>query len=837
MATVKKERIQKPEKDIIPAQYQHATALFVIFLSLIIFFHEIVFDGKVFVAADSIASKSFLTLIKDTENQGTVPLWNPYIFCGMPGVASMMVNGERTYDLSAYLLGKVEYVFSIIFNSPSLGWELMFYFIFGAGIYFFVWDKVKNKIAALMSGLAVMHSTFIVLLIMIGHMTKIPVLAFFPWIFLIVEKLRTKFSPALSLMLVLLVHFLLLPGHIQMIFYVYFALGIYYLFFLIRSLLMKEAWFGIIRSGMILVAASGIAFLMTGDQYLSTLEYSKYSMRGSGSIAASQAAAGAHAEESGGLDYDYATKWSYSPGEVFTFFVPSLYGFGWTETEGMLKQYVPRINTYIRPDFADAPQYMGVVVLALAMVGFWKNRKDPFVQYLGIVVIVSLLISFGKEMPLLFDLMFNYFPMFNKFRIPVMILVLVQIFVPVLAAYGVVSLFKGVDEKERKNWLYAVGVFGLFFILSVVAKDVFISLYESFFPIQDVGRSLSQSYGSNQTVINELYRTITELVATDFRVLFLLLTVTFGGIYLYWNKKLSLSTLSVGLVLLVLFDLWRINYKPMEVHPDTKSNEAFSTPSYVNFLQSDTTLFRTLQFDENGQPPYDNTLAFYRIQSAYGYSGTKMRQIQDVFDVVGFGNPLMWGLMNVKYILSARPDSNQVLQPVFAGSGKYVLYNKATLPRAFFVNRYEVASGIDILRSIKAMQFNPYDVAYLMEDPHVKVDSVRAGNSVAYTHFDNQVIELKANATGNNLLFISEVWYPEGWKAFIDGKETPIYRINYMFRGVVVPSGDHTITMKFVPKGFYIGKSLSLWTNILALGGIIVLGMIRFQKRNTNNAS
>ncbi|MFA6540447.1 MAG: YfhO family protein [Bacteroidota bacterium] len=820
MATVKKERVQKPEKDFIPAQYQHATALFVIFLSLIVFFHEIVFDGKVFVAADSIASKSFETLISDVTGHADYPLWNPYIFCGMPGVASLMLTGERPYDLSIYLLGKIEHVFGIILNSPSLGWELMFYLIFGVGVYFFVWYKVKSKIAALVSGLAVMHSTFIVLMIMIGHMTKIPVLAFFPWTFLILEKLREKFSLMLSLLLILLLHFLLMPGHIQMIFYVYFALGIYYLFFLIRAVVRKEEWFGIIRSGMILVAASGIAFLMSGDQYLSTLEYSQYSMRGAGPIAASQVAAGAHAEESGGLDYDYATKWSYSPGEVFTFFVPSLYGFGWTETEGMLKQYVPRINTYIRPDFADAPQYMGVVVVVLAMIGFWKNRRDPFVQYLGIVVFVSLLISFGKEMPLLFDPMFNYFPMFNKFRIPVMILVLVQIFIPVLAAYGVISLSKGVDEKEKKNWLYAIGIFGAFFILSVVAKDFFISIYESFFSIQDVGRSLSQSYGTNQAVISELYRTITELVATDIRVLFFLLTVLLGGVYLYWNKKLSLSTLSVGLVLLVLFDLWRINYKPMEVHPDTKSNEAFSTPAYVKYLQSDTTLFRTLQFDENGQPPYDNTLAYYRIQSAYGYSGTKMRQIQDVFDVVGFGNPLMWGLMNVKYILSARPDSNQILQPVFAGSGKNVLFNKASLPRAFFVNRYEVASGIDILRSIKGMQFNPYDVAYLMEDPHIKVDSVRTGSSVAYTHFGNQDIELKAHATGNNLLFISETWYPEGWKAFIDGKETPIYRVNYMFRGVVVPAGEHTVSMKFQPRGFYLGKQLSLWINILVLGGI-----------------
>lgn len=826
MATPKKEKSIKSEREIIPQKYQHGAAIAVLFLSLIIFFNAIVFEGKVFGAADTIASKSFETMLNDAEQEGVFPLWNPYIFCGMPGYASLTVHGERYFDVSALLLNRASKLFGVIVNSPEVGWVLFYYLLLGIGIYLFVFDKLKSKTAALIAGLGVMHSTFIVILVMVGHMTKVPVIAFFPFIFFVVERLREKFSVWLSLLLVVLIHFLFLPGHIQMIFYVYFALGIYYLFFLIRLLIKKENWRGVIRSGVIFAVAIGLAFAMTGDQYLSTLEYSKYSMRGSDPIVPSLQAQqkGEDKPKNGGLDYDYATNWSFAPGEMLTFIVPSAYGFGWHQYQGVLTQNQKmRLNTYFGPQpFTDAPQYMGIVILVLAGIGFWRNRKDPFVQYMGVTIVLSLIISFGKEFSLLYDLMFYYFPLFNKFRIPSMVLILVQILIPILAGYGVKSLCDDVDvvkNPSRKNfWQYLLAGLGLLLILSVIAKDIFIGVYQFFVSQQEAVQSLARSYGSNQSVLNELYKIVTEMVANDVTMGLLVLTVTFGVLYLYWNRNLKFSGLSAGLIAVVLFDLWRVNYKPMDPQPHSQMQSVFATPPYVGFIKQDTTLYRVLEF-ENGQPPYNNTLAYWRIQSAYGYSGTKMRQIQDMFDVAGLGNPLMWGLMNVKYIISDKADSNQVIVPVFRGE-KSVLYNRAELPRAFFVNRYEVAKGLDILNNIKAMSFDPRDVAFFMEDPKLSLDMPQAGAEATYTHFGIQDIALNVKATGNNLLFLSESWYPEGWKAFIDGTETPIHRVNYMFRGVVVPAGEHTVTMKFEPRGFYLGKHLSLWLNIFVLAGL-----------------
>lgn len=803
-------------ESFISEKFQHPAAILVIFLSLIFFFNEVVFDGRVFISGDSMASKSFETLANDAKDQNIFPLWNPYIFCGMPGYASLTISGERTFDISAYIFGKTSHWFGYLMNNPDLGWQLFYYFLFGIGVYSLVFYKLQNKLAALLSSLGVLHSTFVIILITVGHMTKIPVIAFFPFILLILEKLRIKFNFVLSLILVLLIHFMYLPGHLQMIFYVYFAIGIYFLFYLILSAFKKEILTGVFRAGLIFSLATGISFAMTSDQYLSILEYSKYSIRGSGSIALQNQANNASqtSTQSGGLDYDYATSWSFDPTEVLSFVVPSIYGFGNHTYKGALSQNQSmRLNTYFGPQpFTDAPQYMGIAILILAAIGIWQNRKNSFVQYSVILILISLLISFGRN-SIFYDAMFNYFPYFNKFRIPSMILILIQIMMPILAGYGFKSILENdFDEKCKKRFMQFFIASAILFFISFVGKEIVISIYQTFFTTQDL---LTKFQGADQNTIQAFYTIISEMVATDVLVAFLISTFIFGGIYFYLKNNLKQTLFTIIIIGTLILDLWRINYKPYETHPKRIAQQNFSTPQFVSFLKQDTTLYRTLEF-EKGQPPYNNSLAYWRIQSAYGYQGAKMRQIQDMYDVVGIGNPLMWSLMNVKYIISDKPDSNQFLQ-VIHQSEKFISFNRTALPRAFFVNSYKVKSGIEILNSIRDLSFNPIDVAFFMEEPNLKIEPATIENEADFTKYGIQDFEIKVKASGNNLLFISETWYPKGWKAYLDENEIPIHRLNYMFRGVVISKGEHILKMKFEPENFYLGKNLSLWINIIII--------------------
>jgi len=837
----KNERTPKhsPQQDvsILPERFQHPAAILAIFISLIVFFHQVVLDGKVFVSPDSVASQSWKTMSEDAQKQGTVPLWNPYIFCGMPGVASMTVAIPRPYDVSAYVLGKASYLFSLLVINADVGWILFYYFVLACGVYLLAFSKLKSKLIALIVALATTYSTFIIIWVMVSHVTKIAVMAFFPYVFYAAEQLREKFRWSLSVSLVVLMHFLFLPGHIQMIFYTGFALLVYYLFFLVYALVKRENWIGVVRSGAILAVASVLAFAMTADQYLSTLEYSKYSTRGAGPIQMQFTPTGNPAQKtsSGGLDYAYATNWSLSPGELLTFVIPSAYGFGVFEYRGALTNNASvRLNTYFGPQpFTDAPQYMGVVVLVLAIIGLVKYRRDPFVQYLALISVVALLIAFGREMPILYNLMFNYFPMFNKFRIPSMILVLIQLLLPILAGYGIAALMslrnRSLTVQESKRWKYVLVGLAAAALISLVARPLVESIYSSFFPAKDVTPLLARQY--QPSVLNAVYEIVTGAVATDVSVALVLLTVMFGSFWLYIQQSIKLPVLGLAIVAVVLVDLWRVDMKPMEAHNARDAHiENFGMPDHVKFLLQDTSLYRTLEF-ENGQPPYSNTLAYWRIQSAYGYQGAKMRAFQDIAENVGMANPLVWGLMNVRYIISNTRDSSGVIEPVFQGRERIVYRNRAELPRAFFVNRYEVKSGAEILSAMRTMAFDPRDVAYVMEDPKLAIQPPTPEASVRYTKFDLNKIELTTTAGGSHLLFLSEAYYPEGWKAFMDNSETPIYRLNYLFRGVVVPPGEHTLTMKFEPKGFYIGKTMSLVTNILVLGYFVGLAGVVVAKR------
>jgi hypothetical protein len=805
---------------------------------LLFFFRDAVFNGKVFTSGDTVASHSFETFVNDARDQGIFPLWNPYIFCGMPAYASLSISAERMFDLSDFLWQKSRLVTKFFFLNAEMGATLFYYLLFSIGVYFFASSKLKHWLASLMVALATTFSMFIIIWVMVGHITKIGVIAWVPYIFLIIEQLRVKFDLKLSLALAVVLHLAFGPSHMQMLFYVYFALGIYFLFFLIRSLIVKESVANLLIAGVVLTAATGLAFGMNADQYLSTLEYNQYSIRGSSPMEQPGAPQKPDAEKptGGGLDYTYATQWSFAPSEMVTFFIPSAYGFGNVQYEGMLTREPTKINMYFGPQyFTDGPQYMGIAIIILAFCGIVLKRKDPFVQYLVVLVVVSLLISFGKEFSLLYNPMFHYFPMFNKFRIPSMILVLVQLATPILAGYGLVALIaeRSLTPAASKKWMIRVAVLGVLAVLSVVAKDLFISIYAMFFPKAEAAAVLGRMVNNQAAAVDELYRFVTDMVAVDITIGFAILTVLFGAIMLYRQRKISLTLLSVVVLVVVTGDLWRVAMKPMEMHDRSVVNAEFATaPDYVKYLQADTTLYRTLEF-VGGQPPYSNSLAFWRIQSAYGYQGAKMRAWQDMVDIGGIGNPLVWGLMNVKYILSDRADSNQVMLPVFNGQERKVMYNRMELPRAFFVNRYEVAPAKDILKKIAAMSFNPRDVMYLSDDPHVAVAPAGPGASAKYVKYGIQDLEIQATATGTNLLYVSEAYYPNGWKAFIDGAETPIYRADYLFRAVVVPQGTHTITMKFEPRGFFLGKTISLVINLFVLGALGILSIKKYVKKKS----
>lgn len=825
------------EDVLIPPRYQHLAAGILLVVSLVVFFHQIIFEDKTFVAADTIAAHSYDTFLADADSAGIFPLWNPYIFCGMPAYGSLTITGDRWFDFSNTVFSSFLRAGSALLLNPSSGWVLVLYIVFAIGMYWFSYTKLEHKVAALATALAATYSMYIIIWIMSGHNTKIAVMAMFPYILLAIDRLRGRFSWGVALALVLALHFAFVASHIQMIFYIYLAVGVYLLFSLIREIAKKGEWKPVLRTGIVFALATALAFAMDSDRYLSTLEYNPHSIRGANPITETVSQAAPSKSVEGGLDYDYATSWSFAPGEMLTFVIPSAYGFGSVPYSGVLSgNREIRINTYFGPQpFTEAPQYMGVVVLVLAFIGFVQHRRNPFVQYLGGMILLSLFIAFGRELSFIYDLMYNYFPAFNKFRVPSMILVLVQIMVPMLAGYGVLTLFglrdHSLPQKSDTRWKAVLGGLALLLLVSLVASSVIITIYQMFMPQQEAVNFFAQRYG-NMQVANELYRFVTELVVGDARMAFLMLLVAGAAMYFYAKQKLSFTVATGLLLLAIVADLWRVDARPMEPQAQRGLEQQFTAPPYVQFLLQDTSQFRVLELID-GQPPTSNTLAYWRIQSAFGYHGAKLRAYQDVAEVVGLTNPLLWQLMNVKYIITNTPDSSSGLRLVFTGGERFVYLNENAERRAFFVDSIAVAGGLTILQNIRNQRFQASEVAYLMNDPGWIVDPPKPGAEATVAEYGSQRFSVHLRATGNNLLFLSETYYPEGWVARLDGNEVPIARANYLFRAVLIPPGEHTLTMSFEPRGFAVGKNLSLGANILVLSGLILVGVHTVRRKKT----
>ena len=806
------------DKPLLPEKYETPVLIALIIVLLLVFLHQAFLENKVFISPDIDASRSLQTFVDQAKKENVFPLWIPYVFSGMPSYASLLVGGNRWYDIIPTVWGYVDQAIATILINKEVGWVLVYYFLFGIGLFVLMRRLGLTKFASFFGSVATLFSMYIIIWIMVGHNTKIAAMAFFPFILLLVMELMQRFRWSYLLALVVAIHLQFQSTHIQMIFYSYLAVGVYLIFMLIRNFVKKEKVSGTIRAGVLLIVASAVAFIMSADMYFSVYQYSKYSIRGASPIVQTAQETG---QKGGGLDYQYATNWSFGPQEMITFFIPSFYGFGDIVYNGPLSNnQTVHANTYFGPEpFTDAPQYMGVIVLLLAFIGFIKNRRNPFVWFSLIVIVLSLLIAFGREFPIVYNLLFYHLPYFNKFRAPSLILVLVQIFVPILAAFGVDAIAKARENSDlvlARKMLIWTGVFGGLLVLSFLLQGSIQDFYTGV--IQGTGRRIPQ----------QIYPLLFNNMMNDLYISIVICLATTAVIHFYIQRRITSLAGSGALTLILLFDLWRVDYQPMQMHSRQTQAERFATPDYVQFIKDNPGLYRVLPL-QDGQPTTSNNLAYYSIQDASGYSGAKLRIYQDMLDVVGLTNPNIMRLLDIKYIITDKPDPS-FGKVVFSGSSA-VEENDKILPRAFFVDDYKVGSGLEILNGLRTGAFDPAKTVYFMDNPNLTVDKPDSNVYVKFLDYKLQSMKMQVKASGNNLLLLSEVYYPAGWEAYIDGKPAKIYRADYFLRALMVPKGVHEIKLVFHPSAYYVGKELSLGSNGIIVVLLLVLAGGTYMKR------
>jgi uncharacterized membrane protein YfhO len=225
-----------------------------------------------------------------------------------------------------------------------------------------------------------------------------------------------------------------------------------------------------------------------------------------------------------------------------------------------------------------------------------------------------------------------------------------------------------------------------------------------------------------------------------------------------------------------------------------------------------------------------NYNAYFMLEDFYGYSGIKPRSYEDLIETVGPVNQTLWRLLNVKYIVA----DQQIPWPGFeliSQKGKEVVYkNTNALPRVYFVNKVGTKSDLSVLSDIKSNSFDPKNIAFV-EVNAPKVDVPDSTATIEITKYKDETISVSANASGNNFLFLGNTYIPTGWKAYIDGNKTEIYKVDHGFMGIVVPKGKHNVEFRYAPSSFYLSKYVVLSLSALTLLGLLAGILLEIKRR------
>ncbi len=807
---------------IIPEKKQRWVGLGFLLILIFLFFSPVFFQGKVFQSGDIITANAYAPVLKSTNGH---ILWNPYVFCGMPSQPSG-VGYYRYHDIINTSYNTIRETFGAIFNNKTAE-NIFSLIILAITSFLFMRDRKASVLISVFVSASIIFSTGIVVFLFIGHITKLYTLSVFPLVFMMLLRFQERIKLFDVIIFIIAVGLLVASWHIQVIFYCAFTFMIYFLYYLTRFLIKKDypRFKRVLLSIFILIFAGGIGVSMVADQYWQIFDYTSTSTRGTKSII--EKTSGQDAETASGF-YDYATSWSFSPGEVMTFIVPSFYGFG-NMTYNVDGQDV-EANTYFgQMPFVDVAMYMGVVVFFLGLFAMYADRKNPFVRFLTILVIISLLISFGNTFSPIYDLMYYHFPGFNKFRVPSMILILVQISFPILAGFGLIKIG---ELKEEKNSAavtvlkYAAIAFSALFVVALLGNGALASWFSE---------RIAESSPSNRAqYLSQYSAMISGVFIKDTLIAFVLTAAVFWTAFFYTQNKLSKDLFLIVVLCLSLFDLLRVSGRGAQFVEQQDYSNIFAEPAYINIIkkQHDSDPFRIINLKQDGYGSVSqnsNFNEYFLVQDLHGYSGIKPRTYQDYADVVTPANPTLWRMLNVKYIVLDKVIQYPGLTLVGTGDKTAVYKNEDALPRAYFVNKVEVKKPLEILQAVKDNKFDPRDVAFSTSP--INVDKPDSTAFVKIQKYGTDTITIKAKASGSNLMFLGDTYYAKGWTATIDGKETKIYEINHGFRGIVVPQGTHDITLTFLPQSYVIGKTISLSVNLLLIIGLIAGIFIEKKKK------
>jgi hypothetical protein len=761
---------------------------------------------------------------------GEETYWTNSAFAGMP-----------TYQLGAKY--PHNYIKKLDLTLRFLPRPADYLFLYFLGFYILLLVlKVDYKLAAV-GALAFGFSTYLIIILGVGHNSKAHAIAYMPLVLSgVLLTFQRKYIAGFFLTTVAM-GLEIVANHFQMTYYLMFLviiLGITYLIDAYKKNILPHYF----KSVGILVAAVILSIALNATSVLATQEYVKESTRGKSELSINPD--GSPKEITSGLDKDYITQFSYGYWETFNLFIPRFMGGGNGEdvgkdsatyeafrklgaTTSQAFQESKRAPMYWGDQpIVEAPAYIGAVVLFLFVFALFLV-KGRLKWWLVAGILFSWVLSLGKNWFFVVDpqpnsnpitnFFIDYIPFYNKFRAVTSIQVLLELCIPVLAIFGLVKLFKNFENKEEKlkALKYASIITGGMALVFLVFKSSlfdFVGVNDGFY---------RQSYG--QPFVDALIEDRKTIFTQDAIRTLVLILFSAGAIYMFLKDKLKETWVIVVFGVLILFDLVGVDRRYVNNDDFVSAiqvNKPFEANAADNEILKDTGYYRVFDLVGGAAKPS------YFHNSLNGYNAAELKRYSDLFDFyVSKNNINVLNMLNTKYLIAQDEKENP-----------FPYTNEDANGHAWFVKTLEkVDSANEEIKALDSLD-NKNKAVYTSQKSFENLKNIYSVDSLAsikLVSYKPNYLKYQSHNTKEGFAVFSEIYYGNGWKIVLDGKASTHMRVNYTLRAMEIPAGDHTIEFKFDPDVVKTGSRIALASSILL--GLLLLGGLYFEFKNKSSKS
>lgn len=809
-----------------------------------------VFSGKSLMQGDIVRYRGMSQEAAAFRNAEHVePLWTNSMFGGMPAYQVSTVH-------SGNLLGNVDKAFHLFLPHPA-----GYIFLYFVGFFILLLCLEINPWLAIVGALAYGFSSYFFIIIEAGHNSKANAIGYLaPLLGGIILLMRGRYWLGFALS-ALFMALELNANHVQISYYGFILFGIVFIAYYIQAFKTKQ--FNSFYIGVALfIAASVLGVLPNAGNLLTTYEYSKYTTRGKTELTIDANQKSNKGNITSGLDKNYATQWSYGVGETFTFLIPNFKGGGSAAIANTDKDALKGVNPQMREQiagssayfgdqpFTSGPVYIGAIVMFLAFLGL-IIVDHPLKWALFAATLLSVMLAWGKHFMGLTNLFMDYVPGYNKFRAVSMILVIAELTIPLLAVLALDKFIKVSATNTQISFpgikkafdlktalMVSLIVIGGFCLISWLAPTVTNSFIADGEEVQTANQ-FKQSGASDREIAQFMPEYLSNLEIAREAIfksdaLRSLIFIVLAGVvlYFYMTRKLKGELFLAAISIFLVADLWPVADRYLNKTnfvPKSQYDAAPAKSAADEQILADKSLdYRVLNLSVS---TWNDAATSYYHKSIGGYHGAKLKKYQEMIDFhldkeigmfydglnaavqndslmnVHMAKLNVLNMLNTKYIIVPTKEQTVPIENPQANGNAWFVKSIKTVPGADeeIVGLYTTNTKREAIIQQKNKALAPLADTY-NNDGKITLESYKP-NALVY----------ESEAKEKGFAVFSEIYYPKGWNAYIDGTLTPHTCVDYILRGMEIPAGKHKIEFKFEPQIYKTGNTIALIGSILLL--------------------